>query len=97
MSRRPNPLETGDAAHLTWGSIRWSIARQMRLAADMAGGSEQYAWLLSGSPVPLTADQVRSFVPEDKRPFDLDSYPTWILTGTDVLKPYKPPSRRRKA
>jgi hypothetical protein len=90
---RPAPLEHGDQAHLTWGSIRWSIARQMRLAADMAGDATgQYAAILHGSDVALTREQVASFVPESSRPATLDKHPVWVLSGDDTLKP-----RRRKA
>jgi hypothetical protein len=58
----------------------------MRLAVDMAGGSEQYAALLAGADVTLTAEQVAGFVPEDKRPADLDKHDVWVLRG-DALEP----------
>jgi hypothetical protein len=88
MSRRPRPLEHGDQAHLTWGSIRWSVARQMRLVADMAGDpSGQYAAILSGADVALTREQVASFVPESRRPANLAEHEVWILAGDDTLRP----------
>jgi hypothetical protein len=92
---RPKPMEHGDQAHLAWGSIRWSIARQMRLAVDVGGTSYQYVALLNGMDVPLTADQVRGLVPPSKQPANLEAHTAWVLSGDDTLLPYK--RRRRKA
>lgn len=92
---RPRPLEPGDLDHLTWGSIRWSIARQMRLAADMAaqagGDTSQYAALLGRANVVLTADQLRGFLPREKWPAALGDHPLWLLTGGDTLRPHRRP------
>jgi hypothetical protein len=83
---RPRPLEPGDQAHLTWGSVRWSVARQMRLAAEMAGDpSGQYAAVLSGIDVVLTREQVAGFVPPSRRPLELDEHDLWVLSGDDEL------------
>jgi hypothetical protein len=91
MSRRPAPLEHGDQAHLTWGSIRWSLCRQMRLAADMAGDpTGQYAALLAGSDVALTREQVMGFVPYNRWPANVDDHDVWVLSGDDTLKPRRP-------
>jgi hypothetical protein len=87
MSRRPKPLEYGDHRHIPWGSVRWSIARQMRLLAEMAGGSAQYAAILAGADVALTKDQVRGFVPESRRPANLEAHAVWVLRGDDTLEP----------
>lgn len=85
---RPLPLERGDAAHLTWGSLRWSVARQMRLAAAMAGDPHgQYAAVLSGIDVTLTREQVASFVPPGRRPDELERWQVWQLRGDDELVP----------
>jgi hypothetical protein len=94
---RVRPLSIGDQRHLPEGSIRWSVARQMRLAADMAAqagdpAAVQYAVVLAGGPVLLTREQVRSFVPPARRPDNLDRWPLWVLEGNDRLKVY-----RRKA
>ena len=90
----PRPLETGDAAHLAWGSVRWSMARQMRLVASMTADATgqvpgQYAAVLSGEDVLLTRDQVASFCPPDKRPANLDRHALWVLAGDDTLKVYR--------
>jgi hypothetical protein len=86
---RPKPLETGDQKHLTWGSTRWSIARQMRLVADAAEGPlhGQYAALLAGVDVALTREQVAGLVPPNKRPANLAEHKGWVLRGDDALVP----------
>jgi hypothetical protein len=85
----PHPLEPGDQRHLTWGSIRWSIARQMRLVAASGEGPAhpQYAALLAGADVTLTREQLAGFVPGDRQPADLDAHPFWVLSGDDDLLP----------
>jgi hypothetical protein len=94
----PRPLEAGDQAHLTEGTLRWSIARQMRLAASVTLDATgrvppEYVRLLAGVPVVLTREQVASFVPPDRRPPTLDRHALWVLEGDDRLKVY----RRRKS
>ncbi len=90
---RPHPGQTGDQRHLTWGSIRWSVARQMRLGVQMNGDpSGQYRALLAGADVVLTREQVAGLVPENRRPASLDRWPLWLLRGDDDLVVY----RRRK-
>jgi hypothetical protein len=84
---RQRPLEHGDARHLPWGCIRWSIARQMRLLVEMAGGSAQYTALLAGVDVLLTREQVAGFVPPARQPANLDDHAVWILRGSDSLEP----------
>jgi hypothetical protein len=91
---RPKPGHVGDQKHLTWGSIRWSVARQMRLAVEMVGDrTGQYAAILAGSDVLLTREQVAGLVPPNKRPANLAEHEGWVLSGDDTLKPYK---QRRK-
>jgi hypothetical protein len=93
MTGRPRPLEAGDQAHLTPASVRWSVARTMRLVASMAaevgGDTRQYAALLAGVPVVMSRDDVRSFVPPDRRPANLDAWPLWLLRGDDRLTVYR--------
>jgi hypothetical protein len=84
---RPKPLEYGDQAHLVWGSIRWSIARQMRLAAEVGGATTQYVALLSGAAVVLTREQVMGLVPEARWPANVEDHAEWTLTGNDTLAP----------
>lgn len=84
---RPKPLEPGDQAHLPWGSIRWSVARQMRLVVAAHGGHAQYDALLAGADVELTAEQVASFVPPSRRPANLAEHRRWMLRGADTLTP----------
>jgi hypothetical protein len=84
---RPKPLEHGDQAHLVWGSIRWSIARSMRLLADACGGSRQYEALLAGADVELTREQVAGFLSPSRQPADLGEHPAWVLSGDDELTP----------
>jgi len=86
----PRPLERGDQAHLTWGSIRWSVARQMRLGVELAAQAGdpavgQYAALLAGADVVLTRKQVASFVPPTRRPTGLEAHELWLLRGDDEL------------
>lgn len=81
---RPRAGEHGDQAHLTWGTVRWSMARQMRLLVDVVGPSRQYAAILAGHDVELTADQVRSFVPPDRRPLALDEHDVWVLRDDEL-------------
>lgn len=83
----PQPLEAGDQRHLTWGSVRWSLARQMRLAADAAGGSVQYAAIPAGVDLELMTDQVRSFVPPDRQPPGLDAHDVWSCVARTKLSP----------
>lgn len=83
---RPRPGEVGDGAHLTWGSARWSLVRHTRILVDTFGPTTQYAALLAGVDVELTADQVRS-LPEDKRPPNVDEHAVWVLSGDDTLRP----------
>jgi hypothetical protein len=85
---RPKPLQMGDQKHLTWGSTRWSIARQMRLGVEMNGDANgQYRALLAGADVVLTREQVAGLVPQTRRPADLDRWPLWLLRGDDALVP----------
>jgi len=84
---RPKPGESGDQRHLVWGSIRWSIAKQMRLVATMGGVSRQYSAILAGHDVVLTREQVTSFVPEARRPAELAEHAHWTLSGNDTLAP----------
>jgi hypothetical protein len=83
----PKPGQPGDQAHLTHGSVRWHVARRMRLGALSVGSSGQYAALLAGGPVTLTADQVRGFLPAALLPANLDENAAWRLTGDDSLEP----------
>ena len=87
MSPRPRPLEHGDQAHLTWGSLRWRVAGQMRLAASMGGASVQYVDLLAGRDVTLTREQLAAFVHEDDRPANLEEHEAWVLSGDSTLTP----------
>lgn len=84
--RRPSPGEAGDAAHLTWGSARWSLVRHQRVVVDVLGPTTQYAALLAGVDVELTANQVLA-LPEDKRPPNVDEHAVWVLRGDDELTP----------
>jgi len=86
-ARRPKPLEDGDQAHLTAGSIRWYVAGGMRLGACVAGVTTQYVALLDGSDVVLTREQVAGFVPAGQHPANLNDHPQWTLSGGDVLTP----------
>ena len=96
---RPAPLEPGDCAHLRPRTIRWSVARQMRLGAAMTAQATgaappEYVALLAGADVVLTRAQVRSFVPASLRPANLDAWPRWLLRGDDELIVWR---RKRKA
>jgi hypothetical protein len=82
----PSPGEVGDGAHLTWGSARWSLVRHQRIVVDTFGPTTQYAALLAGADVSLTADQVRA-LPDDKRPPNVDRHEVWVLRGDDELTP----------
>jgi hypothetical protein len=86
---RPAPAQTGDLAHLTWGSTRWSIARAMRLVVITHEGPppEQYVELLSGRDVVLTREQVAGFLPLSKRPTNVQEHEVWVLSGDDQLTP----------
>lgn len=85
---RPLPGEVGDAAHLTWGSARWSLVRHQRVVVDVLGPTTQYAAVLAGADVQLTAAQVRS-LPEDKRPCNVDEHAVWVLRDDDELTPLR--------
>ena len=80
---RPSPGEVGDGAHLTWGSAR-SLVRHQRIVVDTFGPTTQYAALLAGADVSLTADQVRA-LSDDKRPSNVDEHDVWVLRGDDEL------------
>jgi hypothetical protein len=86
---RPAPSQSGDLAHLAWGSIRWSVARAMRLLVITHEGQPptQYVELLAGVDVVLTCEQVAGFVPPSKRPAELEEHPVWVLSGDDELAP----------
>jgi hypothetical protein len=88
---RPAPGQTGDLKRLTHGSIRDSVARAMRLVVITAEGPPhpQYVELLSGRDVVLSRDQVRGFVPESRRPANLERWPRWLLRGDDELIVYR--------
>lgn len=87
----PRPLEDGDCAHLPWGSLRWSVARTMRMAAAMTAAAtgtvpERYAALLAGDNVVLSHAEVASLVPPSRWPAALDRRPYWRLEGNDTLR-----------
>lgn len=84
---RPKPLENGDQAHLTWGSVRWHIAHRMRLVAAVGGVTSQYVALLAGADVVLTREQITGFLPEAQWPANVGDYATWTLSGDDTLTP----------
>jgi hypothetical protein len=96
MSARPNPLEPGDQAHLARGSVRWHVARGIRIILD---AGEQlhpnvdpfYVALLDGRDVVLTAGQVMAFVsPHDRIRLglpDLSTSEQWLLHGGSDLSP----------
>ena len=87
-----HPLEAGDLRDLTWGSVRWSLAKQMRVVADEGYRSlgvvdDRYAALVAGQPVTLTRGQIKSFVPESHWPNDIDAHESWTLAADDQLSP----------
>lgn len=97
---RPAPLENGDCAHLTPGTVRDSVARAMRLVAAvtaeaMGAAPEQYARLLEGRDVELDRADVLAYVPSNRWPTRLDHYATWIVRGDDELLPRTTKRRAR--
>ncbi len=85
-------LPDGDQRHLAPGSIRWSLARQMRLVAAMTADATgqvpgQYAALLAGVPVVLSRGDVAGFVPQDRQPANLAEHDLWVLRGDHELTP----------
>jgi hypothetical protein len=42
---------------------------------------------VSGRDVVLTREQVRSFVPQSRRPAELDEHDVWLLSSNEELIP----------
>ncbi len=86
---RPAPGQVGDGAHLPWGSVRWALARGMRLAVVTHEGPPhpQYVALLEGRDTVVTANQLLGFVQADHLPDDLEAHARWLLVGSNELRP----------
>jgi hypothetical protein len=90
MARPPAPPgHTGDQAHLPHGSVRWALARSMRIVVITHEGppQDQYVALLAGADTAVTSEQLCSFVQADHLPDNVAEHPVWILSGPDTLTP----------
>jgi hypothetical protein len=86
--RHPAPLQRGDQAHLTDGTIRASLARGMRLVAAQLGVvPDQYRALLNGADVTVTREQITGWVGPSQWPANVTAHAEWTLSGNDTLTP----------